>query len=210
MQKLIHTLFLILLPFLAFPQVEATHNNWGYKGYAGGMFVHTGYVQSKKFTVLDLQCNEIEQQIKGATFGMGGKMSIALHRFFRVGGEGYFSSCKYGAYKSSCRIAWGGVTFDFTYPVKKWMPFVGVTFGSGSATNLIFIEKQQNNAIATSVVHFSNTLCIINPAIGIEFLASTRISFLFKMDYLLNVYKRVDSYPHGLRFYLGVHFYQKK
>jgi hypothetical protein len=210
MKKRITTLFLVFINLLVFSQNESVNSTWGYKGYAGGMFIHTGYVQSEKFRVVSLQNNEIEQQIKGFTYGLGGKMSIALHRFFRVGGEGYFSSCTYGEYKNSCRIGWGGAVFDLLYPVKKWSPFIGVTVGGGSATHLIFIEKQQNNIAAAPVVHFSNALCIINPAIGVEFLASNRISLLLKLDYMLNLYKNRDTYPQGLRLYFGVHFYQKK
>ncbi|MCL2246379.1 MAG: hypothetical protein FWC10_04620 [Lentimicrobiaceae bacterium] len=210
MQKLLLTL-LFAIPFLiALPQTDAVEKPWGYKGYAGGMFVHTGYVQSATFTVGDLQGNDIEQKIKGPVFGLGGKMGIFLHRNFRVGGEGYFSTCKYGAYKNSCRISWGGITFDLVYPVKKWMPFVGVTLGGGSSKHLIFIEKPQNNMKAEPVVHFSNTLYIINPAIGVEFMASNKISLLLKIDYMLNISKKNHTYPQGVRLYLGVHFYQKK
>jgi len=210
MQKTFATLFFALLSLSVFSQNKEHAKSWGYKGYSGGMFVHAGYVQSKIFSVFDLQGNEIEQQIKGATFGLGGKMGIYLHRYFRVGGEGYFSSCKYGAYKNSCRISWGGVTFDGVYPVKKWIPFIGITIGGGSATHLIFIEKPQNNQQATPVVHFKNPLCIINPAVGVEFFATNRLSLLFKIDYMLNVHKITHVYPHGPRFYFGVHFYRKK
>jgi len=210
MQKIITTLFLSLIPFFVFPQDTIVSQKWGYKGYSGGMFVHFGYVQSKVFTISGLQCNEIEQQIKGLTFGLGGKMSIYLNRHFRVGGEGYFTTCQYGEYKNSCRIGWGGLTFDLLYPVKKWAPFVGITLGGGTVTHLIFTERQQNNQDITPVIHFSNPLSIINPAVGIEFFASSRISLLFKMDYLINLYKENPYYPQGVRFYLGVHFYRKK
>jgi hypothetical protein len=210
MKKIITTvLFWVLLHFFVFPQ-DSIVKKWGYKGYSGGMFVHTGYVQSGTFAVFDMQSNAINVKIKGATFGLGGKMSIYLNKYFRVGGEGYFSSCKYGANKSSCRIGWGGVTFDVLYPVKKWAPFIGITVGGGSSTNLISIEKHNNKNTATSVVHYKIPLCIINPAIGVEFFASNRISLLFKIDYMLNVYKINNDYPHGPRFYLGVHFYHKK
>lgn len=210
MQKIISAFLFLFIPFFLFSQETNISKKWGYKGYAGGMFVHTGYVQSKRFVVFDLQGNEIEQQIKGAVFGLGGKMNIYLNRHFRIGGEGYFSTCKYGFYKNSCRIGWGGVTFDALYPVKKWAPFVGVTLGGGSANHLIFIDQPQNTPEAMSVVYFSNPLYIINPAIGVEFFATSRISLIFKMDYMLNVYKTVNFYPHGVRFYLGVHFCQKK
>jgi len=205
MQKIILFILISSLPSLTFSQEKS----WGYKGYSGGMFVHLGYVQSKHFTILDLQCNVITQQVKGLTYGMGGKMAFYLNTYFRVGGEGYFSTCKYGEYKNSCRIGWGGVTFDLLYPVKKWAPFIGVTLGGGSATHLIFTEKQQNNQDITAVVHFSNPLSIINPAVGVEFFASNRISLLFKMDYMINTLKN-PYYPQGVRFYLGVHFSSKK
>ena len=210
MQKIIPILFLGLMHLAAFSQDTTAYKKWGYKGYSGGMFVHLGYVQSRHFTVSDLQGNEIEEQIKGATFGLGGKMSIYLNRYFRVGSEGYFTSCKYGAYKNSCRIGWGGATFDLLYPVKKWVPFAGITIGGGSATHFIFIEEQQNNHEAAPIVHFTKPLYIINPANGVEFFTSSRISLLFKMDYILNVYKTDPSYPQGVRFYLGVHFSNKK
>jgi hypothetical protein len=209
-KTIIAAFFLVLLNFSVFSQAPIISNKWGYMGYSGGMFVHAGYMQSRVFGVSDLQCNPVSVQIKGATLGLGGKMSIFLNPHFRVGAEGYFSSCKYGVNKNSCRIGWGGVTFDLLYPIKKWSPFLGVTVGGGSSTNLIFIEKTQNNKEAIPVVHYKIPLCIINPAVGIEFFASNRISLLFKMDYMFNVYKPSKAYPHGLRFYLGVHFYHKK
>lgn len=204
------TLLLVFIPFILFPQDTLVAKKWGYKGYSGGMFIHLGYVQSKSFEIFDLQTNMIEQQIKGVTFGLGGKMSIYLNRYFRVGGEGYFSTCQYGKYKSGCRIGWGGVTFDLLYPIKKWAPFFGLTVGGGSATHQIFIEKQKNNQEAVPIVHFVTPLYVLDPAIGVEFMASNRISILFKMDYIFNLSKLRDSYPQGVRFYLGVHFYQKK
>jgi len=209
-KKIIFTFLLGLIPFFVFTQETPVQKKWGYKGYSGGMFVHTGYVKSGVFKVFDLQGNEIEKQIKGGTFGLGGKMSVFLNKHFKVGVEGYFSSCRYGINNNSCRIGWGGVTFDVIYPVKKWSPFLGITVGGGSSTNLIFIEKHNNNKNATPVVHYKVPLCIINPAVGVEFFASNRISLLFKMDYMLNVYKSNSAYPHGPRFYLGVHFYHKK
>jgi len=164
MKKIIIIIFLSgLIPVFAFSQETKVQKKWGYKGYSGGMFVHTGYVQSGFFKVYDLQGNEIEKQIKGVTFGLGGKMSIYLNKYFRVGSEGYFSSCKYGANKNSCRIGWGGVTFDVLYPIKKWAPFIGITIGGGSSTNFIFIEKQQNNKEALPVVYFKDPLCAPYP-----------------------------------------------
>jgi hypothetical protein len=210
MKKTIAILLLLLIHFFLFSQDDKPQKKWGYKGYSGGMFVHTGYVQSKQFAVFDLNNNEIKQHIKGTTFGLGGKMNIYLNRYIRVGGEGYFSTCKYGTFKNSCRIGWGGFTFDVLYPVKKWAPFVGITFGGGSANHLIFISQPQNISKAVPIVYFSNPLYIINPAIGVEFFSSSRISLIYKMDYMLNVYKTILSYPQGVRFYLGVHFNQKK
>ena len=204
------TLLFGLTHFFVFSQDTIVQKKWGYKGYSGGMFVHIGYVQSGDFTIFDLQGNETKEEIKGATFGLGGKVSIYLNHYFRIGGEGYFSSCIYGINKNNCRIGWGGLVFDVFYPIKKWAPFLGVTVGGGSAVNLIFIKKTQNNKNATPAVHYKIPLCFVNPAVGVEFLASNRVSLLFKIDYMLNVYKPNNSYPHGPRFYLGVHFYHKK
>ena len=205
MHKTITLIIFHFFPIFLFAQSSA----WGYKGYSGGMFVHTGYVQSKSFSVYDEKDNEIKTQIKGATFGLGGKMSVYLNTYFRLGGEGYFSSCQYGATKNSCRIGWGGVHFDGVFPVKKWAPFAGITIGGGNITHFICIEKPQNNKKAFSTVFFKNPLCIINPAIGADFYVSNRISLLFKIDYMFSIYKPEPSYPQGFRFYFGVHFYHK-
>jgi hypothetical protein len=225
MQKFTLTLFLALLPFFLFSQDTTTSKKWGYQGYSGGMSVHAGFVQSKYFTVFDLQGNEIGLRIKDFTFGLGGKMSIYLNKYFRVGGEGYFSTCKYGTSrylnqffvsKSSCRIGWGGVALDLIYPMKKWAASAGITVGGGSATNLIFTQYNNNPNVAMPIVLFTYPLCIISPAVGVEFFTSKRISLLCKIDYMFNVYKTKfvyqpeNTYPQGLRFYLGVHFYQKK
>jgi hypothetical protein len=211
MSKEITAVLFSLIQFIAFSQKDSNYNNWGYKGYAGGMFIHTGYVQGEKFWIIDSQCNVVEQQVIGVTFGLGGKMSIALHRCFRVGAEGYFSACNYGKDKNSCRISWGGFAFDFLYPVKKWSPFVGVTLGGGRATHLIFTERKQKTTTEVPAIYFSNALSIISPAVGVEFLASNRISLLLKLDYMFNILqKRNTYYPQGLRLYFGVQFYQKK
>jgi len=212
MKKIIITLFFGVVHFFVFSQDTTAMAKWGYKGYSGGMFVHVGYVQSGIFKAFDLQGNAIDVQIKGTTLGLGGKMSIYLNHYFRVGAEGYLTTCKYGTNENSCRMGWGGITFDMLYPVKKWAPFIGITLGGGSATNLIFVEKTKygDGDMAIPALYYKQPLSIINPAIGVEFFVSNRISLLFKMDYMLNIYKNNNSYPHGPRFYIGVHFYQKK
>jgi hypothetical protein len=208
MQKTILILLFLCASFSAFSQDTVAQKKWGYKGYSGGMFVHLGYVESKHFTVFECPQKIIEKQLKGITFGFGGKMSIYLNTYFRVGGEGYVSTCNNRKDRNSCRMSWGGVAFDVLYPVKKWAPFAGITVGGGSATHLVG-DKPQNNYAANTMI-FTQPLCIINPAVGVEFFATQRISLLFKIDYILNIYKTYPAYPQGVRFYLGIHFYQKK
>jgi len=47
MQKIITLFILLFIPFFVSSQETDTHKKWGYKGYSGGMFIHTGYIQSK-------------------------------------------------------------------------------------------------------------------------------------------------------------------
>ncbi|MCL2168289.1 MAG: hypothetical protein FWH59_04100, partial [Lentimicrobiaceae bacterium] len=152
----------------------------------------------------------IVQQVKGATFGLGGKMSIYLNNYFRMGGEGYFSTCTYGVLKNSCRIGWGGITFDALCLVKKWTPFMGVTVGGGSASHLIMLGYKEITLSELPAIFLKRALVIVSPSMGVEYFATNRISLLCKVDYMLNVYKNEKSYPQGVRFYLGLHFYQKK
>lgn len=210
MHKLSITFFFIFIHLFLFSQDTVISRKWGYKGYSGGMFIHLGYVQSPHFTVFDSQGNEIKEQIKGLVYGLGGKVSIFLNKYFRIGGEGYVTYCKYGANKNNYNIGWGGINLDLLYPVKRWAPFIGITIGGGNSTNLIFIEKPPNNKNVIPIIYYKQILYIIDTAIGVEFFTSNKISILFKLDYMLNIYKTSHVYPSGPRFYIGVHFYHKK
>ncbi len=182
---------------------------WGYKGYAGGMFYHAGYIQSAQFIINDNGA-QVPHTVKGVTSGIGGKMGFFFHKHFKIAVEGYVSTAHYGPQKNSYKLGWGGVTADVLYPIKRWVPFAGITMGMGSYTHTIFLEERSYNAQAQSIAYFDNTLLAITPALGVEYLMNKRISLLLKVDYIFNALPNTTSYAAGPRIYLGIHFYRKK
>ncbi len=212
--------FIVILSFFAsislltaqqsLPQVEASDKNWGFKGYAGGMFYHVGYVKSKPFAIFDAQNQQYQHHVEGFTSGIGGKMGFFIHKNLKIGIEGYSSSASYGPNKSKFKMGWGGIAIDYLYRWENWMPFVGCHFGGGGSTHTIFLEEQNQNTLAQQVIYFKEPHFIISPSIGVEYLVSKKISFLFKVDYQFSVAPKGIGYASGPRFYLGIHFYRKK
>ena len=68
-----------------------------YRGFSGGMMVHTGYLQSNSFDLQTIQGNYITtSKVEGMPFGIGGAARLHFGKHLRVGGEGYVSNLRYG------------------------------------------------------------------------------------------------------------------
>ena len=68
----------------------------GYRGFSGGMMLHTGYVGSKDLNITSLQGTVHKQKVGGAPVGIGGAIKLMFGRHFRIGAEGYVSTLYYG------------------------------------------------------------------------------------------------------------------
>lgn len=191
-------------------EMRTDGKRWGFKGYSGGMFYHLGYVRSNEFMVYNLAGQAIPTRIEGMTSGIGGKLGFFINKYVRTGIEGYATTTRYGEFRNSYKVGWGGLVMEFVYPTKRVMPFIGLTVGGGKMTNMILLANDNNDYHADEIVYKEDALFVINPAIGIEYFVSKRISLIFKVDYMLSGSKDKFDFASGPRAYIGVHFYRKK
>ena len=195
------TLILIFCCIFANAQEKKEKGKMAYSGFSGGMLLHLGYVQSKNFTFSNGQT----MQLKGLVFGLGGQARVHFGKYFRIGGEGYFSEHKYknGSY---ARIGWGGVLADCAFQIGKFAPFVGGTFGGGSQQNLTNFSEPKNDYILDETSYRKYGFMCVVPFVGVEYGLSKRIHLVFKADYMFNVSNRQADFITGPRFYLGFTF----
>ena len=75
-----------------------------FRGFDGGMMVHTGYLSGK--------LDAIGYEAKGAPKGIGGVIRFHLGEHFRVGSEGYVSTLGQLGNGSYLKYGWGGLLAD--------------------------------------------------------------------------------------------------
>ncbi len=100
----------------------STPRRFAYRGFSGGMMVHTGYLGGgETFN---------GQNVRGVPTGIGGVARIHLGDHLRVGSEGYVTTLRYGSGDSHARIGWGGVLADWHWQLGRWAPYAGGTVGA--------------------------------------------------------------------------------
>jgi len=204
-------LFAIIL-FLQFSLfAENPEKKFAFAGYTGGMMVHTGYMKSAVFLVKDTEEQMHNKQIEGMPFGMGGALKFQFGKHFRVGMEGYMTKIVYEKRGSIFRQGWGGVLADGLWKFGKWTPFVGVCFGGGQVTNLLFLTTSSDSYIADAKVAYQQyPVFLFNPSLGIEFSITPKLTLVFKTEYQVSLKKREPDQPNAVRFYFGAFFNRVK
>ncbi len=199
---------LIVLPLMVFGQTKES-KTW-YRGFTGGMQVHTGFIQGDPFNVITKEGRMYSQQVKGPAFGIGGKISFYLGDYIRIGGEGYATKTSYGDYKSLQQLNWGGFLIEGVLPLKDFSFIGGTCFGGGKVTNTVLIEDPGLNFITTSALIRRYPLILINPFLGVEYAITPKMQLIFKVDYMMNINKIEPDFAAGARVYLGFMFQHKK
>ncbi len=205
--KICSTLILLL--------ISTSISAQNYKGFSGGMMLHTGYLQSKNFTISSNSTEYNNNHIKSAPFGIGGLLRFHFGSEtdqVRVGMEGYRSAANYKPLDSNVSIGWGGLFVDYIRHFKGRVdPFVGVNFGGGGVKNLIVLDGDNTNYTAENNATYRRYPFIaITPFVGIEIEITKKLRFIFKADYLFNINNRQNDFPEGPRFYAGIIFYRMK
>jgi hypothetical protein len=192
-----------------FLQIKAqdTHlKKFNFKGYTGGMFVHSGQIKSKTFEVTNSLNETSAHQIKNLTFGLGGKLVFQFGHHLRIGLEGYNSTVTYGDYKSSYSIGWGGFLAEYFYETKLISYFSGATFGGGSVKNLVVTEHQALNFQTSEILRRQYSTGIIAPYYGAEIKLTPKLRLVYKADYLFPITNKQDDWGRGFRWYIGINF----
>ena len=79
MKKICFLILVCTLSFFGFAQ-----NLFQYNGFSGGMMVHSGYLQSKDFTITTNNGQSLQNlQAKGVPLGIGGAAKVHLGKYLR-------------------------------------------------------------------------------------------------------------------------------
>lgn len=195
--KRIIILTIISLIFIA-TSLSAQEKKKFIKGYDGGMMVHAGYVSN--------QVTPLSFSSEGPTFGIGGLLKLRFSDHFRNGFEGYISTMGQLDNGSYSKIFWTGSTFDFFWEKGKWMPYVGLTTGGGTATHFLMFEGDKTDWNPEPVSYFhKKPFFAVDPYLGCDYCVSDAMHLTVRLDYLFALGK--EAYvPSGPRLYFGFIF----
>lgn len=188
---------------------EKAPSKMAYSGFSGGMMVHTGYVQSKPFTLNNNDGTARESmQLKGAPIGLGGAIRVHFGQHLRVGSEGYTSTLNYGQNKSYVSVGWGGLLIDCAWYLKSWTPFIGGTIGGGGVKHLTLLEPTADDFVLenNSTSYRTYGFMALTPFVGVEYAMTQKVHLVLKVDYLLNLTNWQDDFTTGPRLYVGFMF----
>lgn len=178
--------------------VKAERQDGLFRGYEGGMMVHTGYLRGS--------FPQIGHSVSGMPVGIGGMIKIRLGNHWRVGSEGYASilpQLKNGSYS---RFGWGGILGDFYWTFVKFSPFVGVTLGGGANSNLLILDEQTEPWTTLDNSYFNRRgFFAIAPFVGCNYAVTNSFQLTLKADWL-NGISASGNIPSGPRLYFGFVF----
>lgn len=189
----------------------AASAQFSFRGYSGGMFLHSGYLSSDHFSITDGGIAVGSTRISGAAFGIGGalKCNFGTERdMLRIGMEGYSSTVNYSPSPSYFRMGWGGIIVDYIRESKgRINPFIGVTVGGGGAKNHIMIESDNEDFEKETISSFRRySFMTIAPFLGMEIEATEKLRVVIKADYLLPLPDSRPDFAKGVRLYVGIIF----
>lgn len=213
MKKIVLALFVILVLSSTLSAKERGDKRLSYRGFSGGMMLHTGYVSSGDFTITGVAGSlPREVRAEGMPTGMGGAIRFSFGDHLRIGGEGYVSNLKYGEYDNSrISLGWGGLLVDMIFEGRKISPYIGMTLGGGRVRNLTIFQPTPLDFVNEEEISFrSYSVAIVTPYVGVEYPLTSKMRVVFKVDYVLSLSKLQPDFVHGPRVYLGFVFDRTK
>lgn len=183
-----------------------------FRGYVGGMMLHTGYIRSGEFTVAGPAGETVgAMQIKGAAFGIGGQVKFAFGTatdMIRIGSEGHSTNVSYSPSPSYAHTGWGGLIIDYIHRTRgRVHPYAGVTVGGGAAKNHIMADGSSSDFISEPHMAFRKyAFMAVAPFAGVEISLTPKLSLMFKADWILNATGTQSDFPGGPRLYIGIMF----
>lgn len=187
-------LFLITIP------ASAQKEHKVYQGFDGGMMIHVGYLQGN--------ISPLSYQAKGVTFGLGGVARAHLGQHWMVGGEGYMSTLKQMKNGSFIKYGWGGFLGEFYWSFRHVMPYIGLTLGGGTQSELLLFDGDATDwQPERGAVFHKQPFMAIDPFIGCDFIISKSFHLTLKADCLNSISQGKLMMPMGPRFYFGCIFF---
>ena len=203
---------LYILTLNMFASDMTPERKFAYKGFSGGMMLHTGYVSSGEFTITGQNFPARTIQVEGMPTGIGGAMRFHFGNHLRVGTEGYVSNLTYGEYENSrISVGWGGILADLFFEGEKFSPYFGVTVGGGRVRNTtIFSPTPEDFIMDEKVSYRSYSIFSVAPFVGVEYKLTPKMRLALKLDYLINASDYRPDFVRGPRIYIGFIFDRSK
>lgn len=202
-------LLLLLLAFISLKVMNAQSGKLSFKGYSGGMMLHTGYVSGSAFAYSDGAGNGGTARVSGMPVGIGGAVRFHFGEHLRIGSEGYSSSVYHGKYGSHYNVSWGGLLADYVREFGKISVFAGATAGGGGVKNLLLFDDGHDDFILENrSLYRKYTIMVLSPFLGMEYRLSDKLRLVLKADYLTAPVGRQDDFATGIRIYFGMSFYK--
>lgn len=202
-----HVVILVIAVFFSVVS-EAKNSGFEWKGYSGGMMLHSGYVKGPEFRI-NTPSGTRTASVEGLPLGIGGAVKLHFGKNLRLGMEGYSSTVYYGRHGSYFSAGWGGVLADYVFSVGDWSPFAGITIGGGGVKN-VYIGEEYGNDFSTEdhMLYRKYPFMALSPFVGVEYKVTKALRIVLKADYLFNISRRQADYATGLRLYVGIVFYK--
>ena len=203
---------LSIIPLNTLASDKADSSTFRFRGYTGGMMLHSGYIQSGRFQLHSGSGTEpVTMQIKGGATGIGGHVKFAFGTstdMLRVGTEGHSSNVSYRPSPSYSHTGWGGLLVDYIHRSKgRVHPFIGCLIGGGGVKNHIIAEGSTDDFVTEPQAAMHRyAFMALAPFAGMEVSLTPKLSLVVKADWLLNVSCRQNDFSSGLRLYVGILF----
>ena len=183
-----------------------------FRGYIGGMMLHSGYIQSHPFELYSTASQSLgTMQIRGAAFGIGGHVKFAFGTptdMLRIGAEGHSSNVRYAPSPSYAHTGWGGILVDYIRRTEgRIHPFIGCLIGGGGVKNHIIAQGGTGDfVIEPQAAMHKYAFMAVAPFLGMEVSLTPKLSLVLKADWLLNATGPQNDFTNGPRLYVGILF----
>ncbi|MBU1069586.1 hypothetical protein KJ975_08465 [Myxococcota bacterium] len=182
------------LPFLLVAAIfsPAAKAAEGDPRYAGGMMIMGGRIAMQ----------DEHAEIRGVTFGVGGRLVFMVGHGFRIGLLGGTGKMSYGELESHFQYTHGALSAEWGMTWSRITMTAGIT---GGLANYYILDKHSvsPDGVITAREH-ENSVPILSPFLSVEFALSGRLRATIFVDY---ANMRVEGHPHGgIRIGAGVLF----
>ena len=203
---------LLTAPLYTAASDKTDSSDFRFRGYTGGMMLHSGYIQSRPFELYSTASQSLgTMQIRGAAFGIGGHVKFAFGTptdMLRIGAEGHSSNVRYAPSPSYAHTGWGGILVDYIRRTEgRVHPFIGCLIGGGGVKNHIIAQGGTGDfVIEPQAAMHKYAFMAIAPFLGMEVALTPKLSLVLKADWLLNATGCQNDFTNGPRLYVGMLF----